>query len=270
MAIGRTNAGGAGGAALNFKVVPGLTQPGTAAENTIWVKTESLTGWIIDANQPEELTEGMVWISVGTSSAAEFNALRKNGIQVYPLSAKQMMSGVLVDVTAMSYQGGEWVDWVTYLIKGSELNTEYAGAWNQTTGNHGVGGSAQMTSEGLLITGNQPTSQIGTAFRYGPDDKINFNGVGAIEFMVNIKSGSGNLAAFVTPVFETAWSSEDVASINIAISQTNQISTMDVSGVNGKYYLRVGTNSPANSAAYSYVINSLTLKWGGVNENDLY
>lgn len=116
MAIGRTNAGG-GGAALNFKVVPGLTQPGTASENTIWVATERIGAWYFSATQPEGLQEWDVWFQTGTESATEFNALRKNGLQVYPLSAKQYVSGALVNVEAKSYQNGEWADWIRYIFQ---------------------------------------------------------------------------------------------------------------------------------------------------------
>lgn len=55
---------------------------------------------------------GQVWISTGTSSIMEFNALKKNGIQVYPISAKQYIGGAWVDKTAKSYQGGVWCDWM--------------------------------------------------------------------------------------------------------------------------------------------------------------
>lgn len=103
--------GGGGGAALNFKVVPGLTQPGTAAENTIWVKTEKIGAWYFSATQPEGLQEWDVWFQTGTESDMEFNALKKNGLQVYPMYAKQTVSGALVTVDAMSYQNGEWVNW---------------------------------------------------------------------------------------------------------------------------------------------------------------
>lgn len=101
--------GGGGGAALNFKVVPGLTQPGTASENTIWVKTERIGAWYFSATQPEGLQEWDVWFPTGTASEVEFNAIKKNAVQVYPLSAKQLVSGALVDVTAKSYHNGEWV-----------------------------------------------------------------------------------------------------------------------------------------------------------------
>ena len=130
MAIGRTNAGGAGGAALNFKVVPGLTQPGTAVENTIWVKTEKIGFWYFSATQPENAAEYDVWFRTGDSSALEFNALKKNGIQVYPISAKQYVSGAYVDVDAMSYQNGEWIDlWKGELYDAGDEYSYVTGGW---------------------------------------------------------------------------------------------------------------------------------------------
>lgn len=110
MAIGRTNAGGSGSAALNFKIVQGITQPGTAVENTIWVETEKITSWTFSATEPTDPVEGMVWIPTGTSSPVEFNALKKNCLFVYPQSAKQFIDGAWVDRNAMIYQDGVWND----------------------------------------------------------------------------------------------------------------------------------------------------------------
>lgn len=109
--------GGGGGTSLNFDVKAYATEEAllaaTPKENTIGIiTTNKITGWLFSATEPESPTEGMVWISTGASSTIEFNALKKNGIQVYPLSAKQYVSGAWVDVTAMSYQGGEWVEWI--------------------------------------------------------------------------------------------------------------------------------------------------------------
>ena len=76
--IGRTNVGGAG---LNFKVI-GNPQPEKAMENTIWVDTDTaITGWDFSSAQPEG-TEGLVWFQTGTASPAEFNALKKNCLNV--------------------------------------------------------------------------------------------------------------------------------------------------------------------------------------------
>ena len=102
---------GAGGAsALNFSVVGGTSQPGNPKENTIWVNTNTaITSWAFSATEPEIPTEGMVWFATGTSSTVEFNALKKNGIQVYPISAKQYISGAWTNVDAFLYTGSEWV-----------------------------------------------------------------------------------------------------------------------------------------------------------------
>ena len=105
--------GGGGGTSLNFDVKAYATEEAlladTPKENTIGIiTTNKITGWMFAAADPAEPVEGMVYITTGTESDIAFNALKKNGIMVYPLSAKQYVNGAWVDVTAMSYQGGEW------------------------------------------------------------------------------------------------------------------------------------------------------------------
>lgn len=110
--LGRTNTGGGGGGGgLNFQVIGGTTAPNNPKENTIWVNTSTtITDWVFSATQPTG-ANGMVWITVGVSSPTEFNALKKNNITVYPMSAKQYADGAWVDKTAKSYQNGAWVEW---------------------------------------------------------------------------------------------------------------------------------------------------------------
>lgn len=103
--------GGSGGAGLNFKVIDGTTEPSNPKENMIWVNTDQeITSYIFSATEPESPIEGMVCFLIDTSSTVEFNALKKNGIQVYPISAKQYVSGAWVDATVKIYQDGEWVE----------------------------------------------------------------------------------------------------------------------------------------------------------------
>jgi hypothetical protein len=52
-----------------------------------------------------------IWITTGTSSHAAFNALKKNTLQVYPISAKQYIGVAWVDKTAKIYQDDEWTNW---------------------------------------------------------------------------------------------------------------------------------------------------------------
>lgn len=119
------NVSGGGGTALNFRVVGGTTAPSNPKENMIWVNTSTkITSYIFSATQPTG-SAGMVWISTGTSSSVEFNALKKNGIQVYPISAKQYVSGAWVDKTAKSYQGGKWVEWRIYLYNSGIQNVSW-------------------------------------------------------------------------------------------------------------------------------------------------
>ena len=102
---------GGTGAGLNFKVVGGTTQPANPKENTIWVNTSNeITGWIFSAEEPDVPEEGMVWFAVGLSSLAEFNALKENTLQVYPVLAKQYASGEWSESPAKIYQGEKWAN----------------------------------------------------------------------------------------------------------------------------------------------------------------
>lgn len=103
--------GAGGGTSLNFKVVGGTTQPTNPKENTIWVNTDTkITGWVFSATQPTAPAEGMVWIETGSESKVGFNALKKNGVCVYPLRVSQFVAGVWADKEAKIHQNGTWND----------------------------------------------------------------------------------------------------------------------------------------------------------------
>lgn len=123
-------AGAGGGAPLNFKVVGGTSQPSNPKENTIWVNTNiAITNWVFSATQPAAAS-GRVWIFVGISSPVEFNALKKNSIQVYPLSARQYINGAWTGKTAKIYRGGAWVSvWDGVLLTSTNTYYDYTGGW---------------------------------------------------------------------------------------------------------------------------------------------
>lgn len=104
---------GSSGTELNFEIVGGTTQPTNPKENTIWVNTDTeITGYeFTSSTQPTKPIEGMVWILIGTQSPVDFNILKKNNIQIYPLSASQYINGKWTTVSTMSYQNGEWTNW---------------------------------------------------------------------------------------------------------------------------------------------------------------
>ena len=119
-----------GGTALNFQVT-GNPQPANPKENTVWVDTESpITGWVFSPRQPETAAEGCVWIKTGTDGTTEFNALKKNGIQLCPVGAKQYVGGAWVDKDAQIYQDGAWKSWwAGELYDGGDECTAVTGGW---------------------------------------------------------------------------------------------------------------------------------------------
>ena len=79
--------------------------------------------FLVDKLLAQEQAQGIVWISTGTSSNTDFNALKSNNIQVYPKSAKQYINGAWVAKTGKAYQGGAWKGWAHYLI-GNGVNAQ--------------------------------------------------------------------------------------------------------------------------------------------------
>lgn len=80
---------------------------------------------------------GDVWIATATSSPADFNALKKNVIQVSPQSVNQYVSGTWVNKTALIYQNGEWVDWDVVLYDRGNGYDSVTGGWDQKTDSGG-------------------------------------------------------------------------------------------------------------------------------------
>lgn len=121
------------GAALNFQVVGGTTEPENPTENTIWVSTDqTITGWVFSHNQPDSPFEGMVWIVNGISGVHEFDAVSDVSLRVQVASAKQYISGAWVIKTTQVYQNGAWCETILYLYNNGYNNTSVTGGWTTT------------------------------------------------------------------------------------------------------------------------------------------
>lgn len=107
------SSGGAGSGGLELRIVGGTTRPAKPTQNMIWAVTEhEITSYVLSATQPDAPVEGMVWLIIGDSGTTEVcSPVGGNWITVYPLSAKQYVSGAWAGVTAKSYQNGEWAGW---------------------------------------------------------------------------------------------------------------------------------------------------------------
>lgn len=231
-------AGAGGGAPMNFKVV-GNPQPSNPKENIIWVNTDVPIGkWHFDANRPNDLQEGDVWFSVGTSSPVEFNALKKNGIQVYPLSAKQYVSGELVYVTTKSYQGGEWVDWFTYLYEVGNVFEELTGGYTSFVEQ---GGYARVDADGMRFqtvrnqSGYYPSSGLSTV------KKIDFTKHKSVTAKGTLtRNGTGS--SFWVGLFPNSGGDMSSPVVRSYYEENGNFEfSVDIQNVTGSYYLKVGT-----------------------------
>jgi len=228
---------GGGGAALNFKVVGSTTEPVNPKENMIWVNTDQkITSWFLFVTEPENPDEGMIWITIGTSGSAKFNALKKNGIQVYPLLAKQYISGAWVSRTAKSYHGGQWVDWMQYLYNAGNKYTDVTGGWTfglaQTGDSYTIAGYTDGASS-ITIKLSTANTAITARTKY----KIDLSGFSKLKLQVssNTISRSVYLAVSSDGRFANTTTTSQVA---ISGKQTG-IFTLDVSSLETSLYVGV-------------------------------
>lgn len=217
--LGRTNTGGGGSGGLNFQVIGGTAAPSNPKENMIWVNTSTkITSYIFSAKQPTG-SDGMVWITTGTVSGVEFNALKKNSIMVYPLYAKQYIDGTWINVSAMSYQNGSWVEWITktYIYKDGEAFTSIV---------YGSGTSTNRKEMYLSGNPNDLSHQVITEYRYVID---NFR-----KLVAEVSANSG--VAVVIGIAKTA---TNIAYFNQLTAYTSIYSTgkveLDISNISGPF-----------------------------------
>ena len=246
-----------GGGGLNFKVVPGLTQPGTAAENTIWVKTQKISSWILSPAEPENPVEGMVWILVGDSGDVAFNALKKNGIRIYPLSAKQYVSGAWVDLDAMIYIGGQWVEWFVWDGELYDPGNEYeniTGGWVAKGMKSNSSSEASVIAPAVVRTDTDITasSEPGKSGIFYTQKPIDITGYSSITFEGTFKNGSyaQNLALLVWSELGKYYADNVVARNNLG-EGTHENVEMDISGLTaGSYYIGFAINAITGKGSF--------------------
>lgn len=254
---------GGGSNPLNFKVVGGTSAPASPKENTIWVNTDTeITGWFFNATEPEAPAEGMVWISTGTFSSVEFNALKKNGLQVCPISAKQYINGAWVDKTAKSYQDGVWVDWFSVLYDSGDEFEPITGGWAAyygTTSSYPNKGTLTKNTDNLQITiPNKSNITVHTA------RKIDLSNYSVAEFDVECIShyDAYTLSCYADNTENYApGGSAKAASINANIANgTRATICLDISNLSGFYYIGAFAFLHENGSTMKYKVWKVVLK----------
>ena len=252
MGWGNGNLGGGSGG-LNFKIVSYATKSellaDTPKENTIGVITSiPITGYHFGTEEPSPAAAGMVWITTGTSSAIEFNALKKNAIQVYPLSANQYVSGAWVDVTALSYQGAEWVDWIITLYENGVEKVPFEAY------------TSNVTEDRSYLTIHPAHNNFGI---WGTSSPIDLTGKKSVDAsFYNMKSNSTFAYHEVKVMVAKSKITNDADAIAVKeeAELTAGTTSLDISNLSGKYYVAVQFyHTSSNNASASVRFTGVTL-----------
>lgn len=232
---------GAGGAALNFKVV-GNPQPAAPSENTIWVDTDvPITAWEFSSKAPAEPVEGMVWFQSGAASVAQFNALKKNNLTIYPNGSSQYVDGAWVGVDARTYRDGEWIEWALYLYDFGEFN-EIAGSLTQRgVSKYSNGGpiTVRHDAEGVSVM----TDNTSTGLAYF-NKKVDLTSYKTLVFHGWVNNHKGNGYGCAIGVWDDTFSAVAVLE---GMSRADGLYTLDISAISGSYYIGICVGGPYQS-----------------------
>ena len=255
MGWGSGNIGGGSGG-LNFKVAAYSTEEvllaDTPKENTIGVVTDTdMAGWFFGPTQPENMTDGTVWIYIGTSGKITFNALKKNGIQVYPISARQYVGGEWVNVEVKIYHGGNWDDFIpegAIYHKGYEA-TDITGGWSAFIG-YGDGSTYHLgkfiKSDTSITIGHD--GKTGSCVYCGPVNAMNLTNVSKIS--INITGCTVGLFIVVSSMRNNKAYDNAVAKKTVGRVGCHEL---DVSSLSGTYYVSFGMQSyPASNDTITF------------------
>lgn len=271
--------GGGGGASLNFAIVGGTSAPESPKENTIWVNTETaITDWSLGVTAPDSPTEGMLWIAIGTASAVSFNALKKNCIQVYPLTANQYVEGAWVTKEARSYQNGEWHDWIIYLFTNGNQNESLTGGWSNSIDDFTTDGWDEAASDGVSGANWDASTvtigetividlNIGDNYNYkdlagvstrNAIDLTNYAKIKATCMLVN-KSGQSGGAAYmgIAPTLVMPYRSDNFTAY-VEIPEGTSELELDVSAITGSYRVLIGGYS--GEVGLTITVTSITIE----------
>lgn len=190
------------------------------------------------ADYMKDVAEGAMWFPVGTSSLTEFNALRKNGIQVYPQGAKQYVGGALVSKDAKIYQNGAWAN-----LWNGQIYTR-GDEWNAVTGGIEIAYNPSQTTE-YVVKGSDKINFLlpsGQSFQAAifTKDKIDLTNFTKLCAKIENCSATNTVSPNVTFGYSSVKTIESyVGKTTKDAASGNFTLTVDLSGVQGSYYVQL-------------------------------
>lgn len=249
------------GVELNYKVVGGTSAPSSPGANTIWVNTSTVGSHVFSATQPTAATN-LVWFKTGANSSVVLNALKQNTINVYPVFAKQYVSGAWKNVTAKIWQSSKWITlWTGELYKNGNEYTTYTGGWlgmaKKSSSSSSVGSAVpDITRNTSDITVEAGGSGGGGVFHTA--NKIDLRGFSKITFNGEFKrAGADNNLVFACwPNLNGTYYTADYGALQKTASTSAVTSiVLDVSAVNSEQYIGIGIVGDSTARITSIVLS---------------
>ena len=230
------------GVELNFDVVGGATTPTNPTENAIWVNTDTpITSYVFSVTEPTGIP-GLVWITTGATGSVEFNAIKKDYIQIYPISAKQYVGGAWVFKPAKIYQSGSWHDLVTYIVQNGVAKVDFSG-------------NLRNRYDMMTVTAENGYLDVivNNSFNMGPatKNKIDVTNFSMLTLECDVVAIPDHIAVVLASALDA--STSDAVTKNIVASRTTtktgrQIIECNIEGYPGSYYVGVHFYDTATQA----------------------
>ena len=177
--------------------------------------------------------EGAVWIATGAASSVAFNALKRNDLRVYPVSAKQYVAGAWKDQEAKICQRGVWKDWEFFVLRKGVFNSTYLFQVHNGDGEITSGDNAAI----FKIHNNGYLTLYAVT-------KLDVSKKSAIEITVsggksayNVRFGLVSAKVSIDEQNENIFSVASVTFTPTSNTITSAKKTIDVSALSGEYWL---------------------------------
>ena len=243
--------GGSGGSELNFEVVGGTTQPENPKENTIWVNTDvEISSWVFSVTEPAEPEVGIVWFCISDFSPVEFNALKKNTLQVYPISAKQYVSNEWKDIPVLNYDGEEWKEWKVSILT---LFGKFTEARENGTGEITVKNGVINFDTHSIDANNQGN------VTYYSDVKVDVSKYKTLTFEATVSGEPlfAKVGFYTNNTTVYPWESHGIGGVNL--TNGTQTYAVDISAIGNNTYFGVGAAGGSNVKTINVEVKNLYL-----------
>lgn len=179
---------------------------------------------------------GQVWIATGNASTGEFNALKKNGVMVYPLEAKQYVNGAWVSKASKTYRGGTWVDWLNKLYSYGNTYDVITGGWK---GVKDEGGAFTFNTDNIYVGYSGGTKRDAAVYTV---NKIDTTGYSKLKVYVNITATQANYGygfSIGLSSSNTSYSASGFVAVTEQTATGYATMSLDLSNYQGSYYIKL-------------------------------